>query len=491
MVNQQIKNQHLLWRAGFGPAADQLTTQFSIATHQLYASMVKASKKPPSFINVAADIYEDLVPGSASMSMQEIQKELQDEKKRAFQRKSREAIKDLNLVWLHEMVNSEAQLREKMAFFWHGHFACRNQNIFYQQNLLHEIRTNALGSFKDLLLAVSKSAAMLAFLNNQQNKKLHPNENFAREVMELFTLGRGHYTETDVKEAARAFTGWGYNAAGEFHFRKGQHDDGKKSILGRSGNFNGDDVINMLLEQKQTAIYISRKLYRFLVNDIPDEEKVQWLAGRFYESGYNITKLLDDIFTSNWFYNEKNIGTRIKSPVELVAGIRRLLPMKLENDDVQLLMQRSLGQVLFMPPNVAGWPGGKNWIDSSSLVLRMRIPQLIHDNDVFSIQPKTDDDTGMGMMEKAVGKTKMQPQMAKQNDRFRLNADVYWEQYVKQFETTSREQLYPVLEASVLQTKRGLLPGGVVENAADKSSRHNYIKSITIAFMSTPEYQLC
>ena len=130
-------------------------------------------------------------------------------KKKCFSKNYREGVRNLNLAWMNEMVNSDAQLREKMSFFWHGHFACRNLNVFYQQGLLDVIRNNALGNFRDLLTEVSKTAAMLNFLNNQQNRKDHPNENFAREVMELFTLGRGNYTENDVKEAARAFTGWG------------------------------------------------------------------------------------------------------------------------------------------------------------------------------------------------------------------------------------------------------------------------------------------
>ena len=178
------------------------------------------------------------------------------DQRKEFQKKSREAIKNLNLYWVSEMVNSEAQLREKLAFFWHGHFACRNLNVFFQQQLLDVIRTNALGSFRDMLHEVSKTAAMLNFLNNNQNKKDHPNENFAREVMELFTMGRGNYTEEDVKEGARAFTGWGATAGGEFVFRKNVHDDGRKNFLGKSGNFDGDDVLEILLEQKQTAKFI-------------------------------------------------------------------------------------------------------------------------------------------------------------------------------------------------------------------------------------------
>jgi uncharacterized protein (DUF1800 family) len=182
--------------------------------------------------------------------------------------------------------------------------------------MLHVIRQNALGSFRTLLHGVSKSAAMLKFLNAQQNRKDHPNENFAREVMELFTLGRGNYTENDIKEAARAFTGWSANLQGDFVFRRFQHDNGSKTVLGKTGNFTGEDVLDILLEKKGTAAYITQKIYRFFVNEAVDKEKADWLSARFYQSDYNIGQLMKDIFTSDWFYEAKNIGTRIKSPIE-------------------------------------------------------------------------------------------------------------------------------------------------------------------------------
>ena len=498
VVTTQLKNQHLLWRAGFGPAADkvqQLATSSPLIT---YAALVKASNKKPQYLDVANDLFDGFFKGVGELSRtekaaREMSEEVTKEKQKEFRRQSREGLKSLNLSWLDEMVTSGAQLREKMSLFWHGHFACRNINIFFQQLLLDDIRNNALGSFRDLLTAVSKSAGMLAFLNNQQNKKSHPNENFAREVMELFTMGRGNYSENDVKEAARAFTGWGFNLKGEYVFRKFQHDEGMKTFLGRKGNFDGDDVIKILLEQKSTATFITRKVYRYFVNEQPDEQKVKWLADRFYSSDYNISALMNDIFTSDWFYDVKNIGALIKSPVELIVGIRRILPMELEKGEVQLLMQRALGQILFYPPNVAGWPGGKNWIDSSSLMLRLRIPQLVTDNDVFNISPKTDDDQQMGMKDEGNG-FKKQMKVGNgmlANNRFRINADVNWQQYIKQFESVSRTQLYDVMEAVMLQTSAGSVPEQSVEKVADKTTRENYIKTVAIALMSTPEYQLC
>lgn len=492
-LSNQLKNQHLLWRAGFGPAVEQLDDLSLYSPHEFYKALVKASSKKPDYINVADNYLQGLMMGIDQVGRVQ-QKELTPEEKKKRQQKNREGVRNLNLYWLNEMVNSSAQLREKMAFFWHGHFACRNLNVFYQQGLLDVIRRNALGNVGTLLKEVSKSAAMLNFLNNQQNRKGHPNENFAREVMELFTLGRGHYTEHDIKEAARAFTGWAANAKGDFIFRKGQHDYGSKTVLGQTGDLDGEDVLDILLEQKQTAKYISGKIYRFFVNDRPDETKIDWMAERFYNSGYDIGKLMEDVFTSDWFYEEKNIGSKIKSPVELLAGIQRMLPMTIENEESLIVLQRLLGQMLFYPPNVAGWPGGKTWIDSSTLMLRMRIPQLINDEDEMNVTPKDDDDQMMGradepMSESAVlNKSKVKSKKLKGTRP--INADINWTSYTDFFDKTAREKLINNMAGLLLQTKTAV-GADLIKQYADESGREAFIKSVTIQIMSTPEYQLC
>jgi uncharacterized protein (DUF1800 family) len=482
-VSNRLKNQHLLWRAAFGPMTENIADLDNISQKNLWHTLLKTSADKPQTINVASNLFDDAVKNIEDLS--QFSKLTQDQKKQ-LQVQSREDIKNLNLRWMYEMINSHAQFREKMSFFWNGHFACRIINIFYQQQLLDIVRNNAFGNFGDLLREVSKSPAMLQFLNNQQNKKQHPNENFAREVMELFTLGRGNYTETDVKEGARAFTGWTYNLQGEFVFKDNQHDDGVKTFLGKTGNFNGDDIITILLEQKQTAIFITKKICRFFVNDDVDDEKVNWLADRFYQNNYDIKKLMEDIFTSNWFYDEKNIGTKIKSPVELLVGIRRLLPMELTNDDSQLLFQRLLGQVLFYPPNVAGWPGGKNWIDSSTLMLRLRLPQIITDNEVVNIVPKTDDDVMMGqMMEERITQMQNNDYAAKGG-----TAIVNWNAVTAAFNDIKREYLLPQISSEVLQTQ-SRVSDNLLGKYIDNQSREEYIKTLIVNLMSTPEYQLC
>lgn len=483
-VSNRLKNQHLLWRAAFGPMAENAASLDAISQKDLWKLLLKTSSKKPDKLEVANNLMDGLYKGIQDVGMQnELTKQQQGRLRR---QQSREDIKNLNLSWLDEMINSEAQLLEKMSFFWHGHFACRVINSYFQQELLHIIRTNALGNFGDLLKQVSKSPSMLQFLNNQQNRKSHPNENFAREVMELFTMGRGNYTENDIKEAARAFTGWGFNLQGEFVFRKQQHDNSSKTFLGKTGNFEGDDILDMLLEQPQTAKYITSKLYRFLVNETPDEARVTALAKRFYESNYEIKPLLEDIFTSDWFYQPKNIGNKIKSPIELLAGIRRFLPLELDNDNVQLLFQKVLGQILFYPPNVAGWPGGKNWIDSSTLMVRLQIPQVLSAKESISLRPKTDDDVNMGQM--------MEEQVRIQRNQMYTNrggsADIEWARVSAIFEKVPRETLSQKIEDTLLQTTSRIQPS-LINKYGNAESRDNYIKSAVINYMSTPEYQLC
>lgn len=466
-----------MWRAGFGPMAEDIDQLASASQKSLFRALLKASSKSPEYIDVADSMLKGLTMGIGDVVRMQ-RNEMSPEQKKEFRKQSVQDIKSLNLAWLNEMVNSDAQLREKMALFWHGHFASRNLNIFYQQLLLDAIRKNALGNFGDLLREVSKSAAMINFLNNNQNKKDHPNENFAREVMELFTLGRGHYTERDVKEAARAFTGWGASLQGEFVFRKTMHDEGSKTVLGKTGNLDGDDVLNILLEQEQTARFIVTKIYRFFVNDKPDESRIDQLAGGFFQSNYDIKALMEDIFTSHWFYDPENIGCHIKSPVELLAGMRRMLPMKIENEEVQLLLQRLLGQLLFYPPNVAGWPGGTNWIDSSTLMFRLRIPQIIYAADEFQLKPKDDDDQMMGM--KGMDKLKS-GQM--------IRAAINWGPYIQKFEKISRENLSGAITGLILQTRQGISES-ILKQYTDSGSRESFIKTTTIQLMSTPEYQL-
>lgn len=468
---------HLLWRVGFGPRTKSWEKWMALPPESWWPKLKDESAPTPQTFDVADSAVKGLLMGVGEIGKME-RRDLDKEQKKQVRKQSREDLQNLNLLWLEEMTHSKAQLREKMALFWHGHFASRNINILYQQQLLDIVRTQALGNFRDLLRGVSKSAAMLAFLNNQQNKKKHPNENFAREVMELFTLGRGNYTETDVKEAARAFTGWGFRLNGEFAFRQWDHDADAKTVLGKTGNFSGDDVLDILLEKRETARFIARKMYKFLVNEtLVPEERIRWLGDRFFDADYEIMRLLNDIVQSDWFYAPENVGVKIKSPVEYWVGIRRALPLELADPESQLLLQKALGQVLFYPPNVAGWPGGRNWIDSSSLMLRLRIPGLIYANQELDVRAKTDDDQQMGQ----AGQARMR----------RLAAVIDWQPALDLFAKVPEAQIVEKLVDFLWQVPAKTLPLNVLQKNTEHNNREALIQSTMVQLMATPEYQIC
>lgn len=354
---------HLLNRAAFGSTFNNLPIYLKLSTKELTQQLFDSSRH-----------YSELNVVDAAFIPYSRQSKLTETEKKELRKKAREEILNLNREWFMKMGKTEAVLREKMTLFWHDHFACRTKNPMFAQDLNNILRRYSLGNFGEMLMAVSKSPAMIMYLNNQQNRAKSPNENFAREVMELFTLGRNNYSEDDIKNAARAFTGWGLNPEGEFIFRRRQHDFGIKNIFGLKGNFDGEDVINIILDRKQTANFISEKIYKYFVNEEIDRERVNLLSTDFYNSGYDIGKLMENIFTSDWFYAAENQNRIIKSPVELLVGYVRLLPFEFTDEKSILLTQRALGQVLFMPPNVGGWPYGEEWINSTSITFRMQLP---------------------------------------------------------------------------------------------------------------------
>ncbi|KQS93134.1 DUF1800 domain-containing protein [Chryseobacterium sp. Leaf394] len=451
-----INNKHLLWRAGFGIGISQVAEIRKLKRKDLLKELFTEDHSE-TIEYTTADI--EPVDYEASKATAEMRNQIQKVNQKQNQ--------ELNLNFLQKMVSSKAQLQEKMAFFWHGHFATRINNPKFNKHQLNIIRKNALGNFKDLLFEVSKSPAMLNFLNNQQNKKGHPNENFAREVMELFTMGIGNYTETDIREAARAFTGWGYDKPGNFVERPKQHDDGTKTFLGKTGNFTGDDVLNIILEQKATARFITAKIYKFFVNEKADQNIITGLSENFYLSGYDIKKLMTEIFSSDWFYDQKNIGNRIKSPTELMVGMMRILPMSIQNPENLVVYQKLLGQTLLSPPNVSGWPSGKSWIDSSTLMLRLQIPQIWSGLRPLDLSPKEDDDVEMGMKSReALKKSFKNP-----------NITIDWEKVEKVFSKKDCEDF--------LLSKPDQMNMNAVQNFSDKSIKINIIN-----LMSTPEYQL-
>jgi uncharacterized protein (DUF1800 family) len=352
--------QHLYWRAGFGLSPTEQQSRHNWTRQQAIEDLFQQTENAQPLPERASPDYAGTMMSTATA-----------QEKRKMELK---LVGGINHEWVKRMANpEESALLERMTFFWHDHFACETKYSLLATRQLNTLRKYALGNFKDLVLAIARDPSMIRYLNNQQNRKLKPNENFARELMELFTIGRGNYTEKDIKEAARGFTGWTSNKEGEYVFRTRQHDHGEKTFMGTTGNFNGEDIINIILKRKETALFICRKIYAYFVNEQVDHERVTQLANDFRSSGYDIGGLMRQIFSSDWFYAPENVGNRIKSPIELMAGMMRQLNVTKINPTGLIGMERALGQVLLKPPNVAGWPGGRAWIDNSTLLLRLNL----------------------------------------------------------------------------------------------------------------------
>ena len=275
--------------------------------------------------------------------------------------------------WGEQMVFTDTPLTEKMALFWHGHFATNEDKVRDYRKMLKQLQlfqTEGLGSFRTLMVAVAKDPAMLAFLDAGVNIKESPNENFAREIVELFTMGVGHYTEQDVREAARAFTGWNYKGL-DFVLNRDQHDYGSKTFLGHTGNLSGEEVIEIILEQQVSAEFIASKIYAFFVSENIDPKLRKALGQQLQDLNYEIRPFLKLLFLSENFYSTKVVGTRIKSPTELVVSTYRKLGLnKFPGAPDFNHVTGSLGQRLMHPPTVAGWSYGKAWITPSLLIQR-------------------------------------------------------------------------------------------------------------------------
>jgi uncharacterized protein (DUF1800 family) len=462
-LSNQKKVQHLYSRAGFG------------ADYATFSSMLSAGEQVDLLFDKSRSFSPIVVVDKSLLPRKEV-KDLPKLKQLGLLAEAVRYGKELNVSWIRQMSDTDAVLREKMCFFWHGHFACRTLNPVFAQDLNNIQRQHALGNFKELLTAVSKSPAMLEFLNNKQNRKQHPNENFARELMELFTIGRGHYTEQDIRESARAFTGWSFDVQGNFELKSTHHDEGDKLFMGQRGNLGGEDIIEILLSQKQTAHFICSKLYRFFVNDEVDELQVTKLAELFYSSGYDIRRVMIEIFKSDWFYSEKNIGAKIKSPVELLIGMNRSFGIKYDDPKTLFYIQKVLGQILFLPPNVSGWAGGKNWIDSSSLMFRLKLASLLLDGGLIEVEEKDDMPEEYKLM-------MVREKQAQAKVERKVKAQPNWEKFSSVLpQGISKKELGEYV-LSVLPPRLNL--DQIMEPGTD------HLRSVVIELLSSPEYQMC
>ncbi len=462
MSSKKKKITHLFWRAGFGISPEMLE-QMSVLPLEITINKLLMDAKNPDFLNLPLPVYKKI-----------LKEEITKAEKVSLRKKLQQENRGVNSSWVRKMVNSDNPLLERMTLFWHGHFALVSRNnSFVSESYINTLRTHALGNFGELVLAVARDPGMIRFLNNQQNKKGQPNENFARELLELFTIGIGHYSEQDVKEAARAFTGWRTDKKGNFHFSERHHYFGSKSFLGQTGDFDGTDIIRIILEKKETAIFIATKVYQYFVNKKINKQHIQQLADVFYHSNYNIEILMRTIFASDWFYASNNMGTKIKSPIDLLVGMMKTLQLNLEDQKSFLFIQKMLGQILLNPPNVAGWPGGKAWIDNATLVFRLNLAGYFFKTVNISVSAKPE------LEDKADKKMKAN-----------LPATMDLSPILTYFADLEEERIFTNLKDWLIQTNLSI-EKSEMDAFTKHQTREDYIKSLLLRLMTLPEYQVC
>jgi uncharacterized protein (DUF1800 family) len=299
----------------------------------------------------------------------------------------------LSAWWLYRMLYTPHPLREKLTLFWHNHFATSNKKVANAGFMLRQyelMRRHALGSFRSLLQEMSKDPAMMVWLDTRGSKKGSPNENYARELMELFSLGIGHYTEKDIREAARAFTGWDIRGA-EPYFNAAQHDNGEKTVLGKKGKFQGADIVNICLEQQAAPTFIVGKLYRFFLSETiePTPELLEPLAEQFRRSDYDFGGLVKTVLRSNLFFSAQMYRTRVKSPVDFALGIVRALEGRIGTTALAAALD-GLGQHIFHPPSVKGWDGGQAWLNGHTLLARQNLALALTSTEDLRFGRRTD-----------------------------------------------------------------------------------------------------
>jgi uncharacterized protein (DUF1800 family) len=385
---------HLLRRAGFGGSPDDVGRLARMSAHDAVDSLVNfppetgLADRPPDLrdpaelvrtlleINGGAKPADLLTPAqpAAAQAGADVASSIPVLRAAAIRRYRILADASLQRWWLGRMLGASAPLQEKMTLFWHGHFTSEfgakgtSPNDALAQNQL--FRRYALGNVHDLTQAVARDPAMLKYLDNARNQKAHPNENFARELMELFTLGIGNYTEQDIRESARAFTGWTLGKGGAaFVMDERQHDDGQKTFLGRTGNFDGGDVIDIIFQQPAAPRWFARKLLAYFVYDDAEPALIDGVAALIRKNDYNLKPVLSTLLRSNVFFSERAHRALVKGPVEFVVGSYQMFGVT-EVPPVTLPVLRRMGQVIFHPPNVKGWDGGMAWLNSQTLITR-------------------------------------------------------------------------------------------------------------------------
>ena len=370
--------RHLLNRAGFGIPEGRVGSLYRLGAAAAVDDMVDYEAIPADR-PMPAMLIDPMSPKRRRELLKGFSVEERRKETAKWRQEERKAVQQLKAWWIERIATTPRPLEEKMTLFWHGHFATSAQKVqssYHTFQLNDVFRTHATGNFKALTIAVGQSPNMLRYLDNARSTKHKPNENWARELMELFTMGVGTYSEDDIKHSARAFTGWAADHK-EFQYRENVHDSGPKRFLGREGDFDGWDIMDIIFDQPVTAEFISRKLWTHFAYEHPEPEIVQTLAATLRENNYELKPVLRQIFASQAFYSEKSMGGLIKSPTQFVVQLTH--DLKLDSPPYALMARATaqLGQDLFYPPNVKGWDGNRAWINANSLLIRYNLPVAI------------------------------------------------------------------------------------------------------------------
>jgi len=474
---------HLLNRAGFGGPPSEIERLVDLGLEKAVAGLIDYEKIPDP---TAAPVWAKPDPERAERLMTARRAGEQERRRvqREEQQSQRQHFLELKSWWLQRMASGPRPLQEKMVLFWHGHFATsmekvRDAYLMWRQNEL--FRRLAIGNWLALLTEVGKDPAMLLWLDQAQSRKEHPNENFAREVMELFALGEGNYTETDITEAARALTGWSYDRRDQkFARRLIFHDPGEKVIFGKRGNFDGEDFLKLVVEHPRSAGFITAKLWNFFAGEMPSDETGAALASIFRTTGSHFKPLLRTIFLSEEFYAPSVIRNQVKSPVQWLVGTVRLLERQLPPPNVCFGLTRNLGQDLFAPPNVKGRDGGLSWITTNTLLARYNEAATLVQGD---LSPAAGALSGKN--------PNAQMQMERRLRTIRISA-VDPKKLFNEKQRTDKEALLSALEKRFLQAKLKSNQEKVLRDYLDAQGEltEQVILNAIRLVMSTPEYQL-
>ncbi len=477
---------HLLWRAGFGGLPEEIRAMKLKGRTGAVASLFP---KNDDFTSPGEPDLQELAEMEQQAVRQYLEAGFASRRKlrespegrkffQEFQRVNREAVRNIVVWWIDLMLHSSVPLLEKMTLFWHNHFTTSVRDVkrarwIYNQH--QTLRRNALGNFRQFLLDISRDTAMLEYLDNAKSRREHPNENYARELLELFTMGEGNYTDHDVVEAARAFTGWTHDQMGRFLFRPEWHDYREKTFLGRRGNFDGTEIIDIILEQAKTAEFIVRKILCSFVMPSPPEVWVKYFASIFRKKDYEIEPVVREILGSDLMYAPQVLRAQVKSPVEFVIGSLRLMKVNLPRKEILWGLMGLMGQRLFDPPTVKGWDGGRDWISTASLELRMMFLRALLTGEIPNPDPKGH----------KLRKTIQLPQPPFNPERI-LSSDV-----LSQPAKATQHLLQHFIQIDLPSEKMAILQQFAEKAYREEKDEIQGARRLTYLILSLPEYQLC